>query len=224
MNKESIIKVLEELKKNSVKRNFNQSVELIINLKDIDVKKTDQTFELFVTLPNDFGRQIKTCCLIGPELKEQSKSCDKAILQETFKNYQGEKKTLRKLAGEFDYFIAQANLMADIAKTFGSVLGPKKKMPNPKAGCVIPGAIPSLEPLAKKLQNTIRLQTKNELSVKAPVGIESMKDEELAENILAAYNNLLAKLPQEKNNIKYAAIKLTMGPLIKIEEPAKLKK
>ncbi len=216
MNKESIIKVLEELKKNSVKRNFNQSVELIINLKDIDVKKTDQTFELFVTLPNDFGRQIKTCCLIGPELKEQSKSCDKAILQETFKNYQGEKKTLRKLAGEFDYFIAQANLMADIAKTFGSVLGPKKKMPNPKAGCVVPPNA-NLTELVKKLKRTVRISDKIEPVVKCVVGKQDLDNDKLAENILTIYSTALNSLANGTDNVRSVLLKLSMSKPIKVQ-------
>ena len=110
------------------------------------------------------------------------------------------------MANSNDFFVAQVEIMAQVAVTFGKVLGARGKMPNPKAGCVVPGSISNLEPIANKLQNTVKLQTKNETSVKTSIGIESMKDEDLADNVLAVYNTLLSKLPQEKNNIKKPSI------------------
>lgn len=47
--------------------------------------------------------------------------------------------------------------------------------------------------------------------MRAPLGTEAMKDEELIENAMVIYNTLLASLPQEKNNLKSIMIKLTMG-------------
>jgi len=38
-----------------------------------------------------------------------------------------------------------------------------------------------------------------------------MKDDDLAENILYIYNQVLHKLPEERNNIKNIFIKTTMG-------------
>lgn len=215
MNKESIIKTLEELKKNSSQRKFTQSVELIINLKDVDVKKTDQTFELFLALPNDVGRTIKTCCLIGPELKEQSKACDKVILQEEFRNYQGNKKAIRTLAGEYDYFIAQANIMADIAKTFGSILGPKRKMPNPKAGCVVPPNA-NLGELVKRLKKTVKISDKLEPTIKCIVGKQDLDNEKLAENILLIHNTVTNSLANGINNIRSVLLKFSMSKPMKV--------
>lgn len=216
MNKDKIVKALDDLRKNSQKRNFNQSVELIINLKDIDIKKTDQTFELFLILPHDMGRSIKTCCLIGPELKEQSKACDKSILQEEFRNYQGDKKGIRKLANQYDYFIAQANIMNDIAKVFGSILGPKRKMPNPKAGCVVPPNT-NLTELVKKLKKTVRLGDKTEPVIKCIIGKQDYDNDKLVENILAAYNNTINHLANGINNIRSVLLKLSMSKPVKVE-------
>jgi len=89
-------------------------------------------------------------------------------------------------------------------------------MPNPKAGCVVPGNM-QLKPIKERLQKMIRLQTKNELIVKAMVGKDNMGDEEIASNVMALYSSLLSSLPQEKNNIRGVFIKLTMSAPVKVE-------
>lgn len=86
-------------------------------------------------------------------------------------------------------------------------------MPSPKADCVVPPTA-NVKSLCEKLQKTVRLQTKNELAVKCPVGIESMPDSEIKDNIMLVYNTLLKTLPKEKHNIKEAFLKLTMGPAV----------
>ena len=106
--------------------------------------------------------------------------------------------------------------MPKIATLFGKILGPLGKMPNPKVGAVVPGNTPTLKPLADKLRNTIRLQTKNEPTVKALLGNELMKDEEIADNFIHIYNSVLHSLPQEKNNIKNVIIKMSMGSPIHV--------
>lgn len=172
---------------------------------------------MFITLPFGRGKKTKVCALVDAQLAKQAKeSCDKIILLEDFNKYQ-DKKILKKLSREFDFFIGQADLMSKIATTFGKVLGIAGKMPNPKAGCIVPGNA-NLKLLYEKLQKTVRMQTKNEAIIKCIIGNESMKDEDVAENVLFAYNSLLHSLPQEKNNLKEALLKLTMGKPIALED------
>ncbi|MAF34956.1 50S ribosomal protein L1, partial [Candidatus Woesearchaeota archaeon] len=136
--KEEFLKAWKTAKESSPKRKFTQSGELIIALKDLDIKKQDNQIDVFVQLPHATGKKIKICALVGPELQAQAKECcDTVILTEEFSKYK-DKKVLKKLAEDHHHFIAQANIMADVAKTFGKVFGPKGKMPNPKAGCVVP--------------------------------------------------------------------------------------
>lgn len=219
MDKEQIINGLKYIRENSSKRKFLQSVDLIINLKDIDLKKPEHIVNLFVPLHYSRGKKIKICALVGPELLEQAKSiCDNAILVDNFTIYQ-EKKQAKKLAAEYGYFIAQATIMPKIASTFGRVFGPRGKMPNPKAGCVVPPNA-NLKGIYERLQNTIHLQTKNDPIIKCAVGNESMKDEEITDNIMTLYNGLVHALPNDKENIKSVYLKLTMGKSIKIDEKA----
>lgn len=222
MDKKQILNTLKVLREKSPKRKFSQSIDLVINLQNLDLKKQDHKIDLYLKLPHSKGKKSKLCIFADPQLEPKAKGVfDTIILKDDFETWKKDKKKQKNLAASHDFFVAQVEHMAKVAAAFGRVLGSRGKMPNPKAGCVVPGSIPSLEPIAKKLQDTVRLQTKNETSVKCSIGSESMKDEDIIENILAVYNTLLSNLPQEKNNIKYVAIKVTMGPLFKVGEKLK---
>lgn len=216
MEQELILKSISEAK-NSSKRNFLQSYELIINLKDIDIKKPEHQPNLFIQLPHQRGKKAKVCAFCGPELLPQAKEiCDRVVLSDEFDKFKS-KKEIKKLAEEHDYFIAQANVMTRVASVFGRVLGPRGKMPNPKAGCVVaPNA--NLRQLYDKLQNTINVTVKQSPHIQCAVGTESMKPEDIAENIMAVYDAVLHSLPNERENIKSAYIKLTMGKPVEVKD------
>lgn len=223
MEKQDILKAIKEIKEKSPSRNFTQTVDIILNLQYINIKKDGEKVDIFISLPHTKGKKPKICALIDTQLAKQAKELlDKVVLKDDFDNYKNNKKEIKKLAREYDYFIAQANLMTDIASIFGRYFAPKGKMPNPKAGCIVPPET-NLEPLAKKLHNLIRLTTKNEPIIKAVIGNQNMKDEELADNAMMIYNSLTNLLPQHKNNIKSVFIKLSMGPCYKINEGIKIK-
>ena len=210
MDKNQVTQTLKKVKENSKKRNFTQSYDLIINLRDIDIKKAEQAVNFFTTLHYSKGKKAKICALVGPELLPQAKEiCDLAISVDDFSKYQ-DKKEAKRLAMQYDFFIAQATIMPKVATAFGRVFGPKGKMPNPKVGCVVPPNA-NLKPLYEKLQKTARLQTKNDAIIQTMVGNEGMKDEEITDNIMTVYDALIHHLPSGKNNIKNALLKLTMG-------------
>ena len=217
MNKETVVKTLKELKEKSKKRNFSQSIDLIINLKNLNLKNPEEQVDFFTPLHYSKGKKVKVCALVGPELHpEAEKVCDMVIDQKDFDKYAADKKLTKKLAKEYDFFIAQANIMAKVATTFGRVFGPKKKMPNPKAGCVVPPKA-ALKPLYDKLQKTVRVYAKERPIIQIAVGNESMKDEEIIDNIMTIYDQIIHHLPGEENNIKSTFIKFTMGAPVKVK-------
>lgn len=210
MQKEDFAEAFKEAKQNSPKRNFNQTVDLVINLKNLDMKKAESNLDQYISLHFKRGKKVKVCALVGPELKDAAKeACDNVIEAHDFAKYK-DKAAIKKLANEYDFFIAQANVMPQIATAFGRIFGPRGKMPNPKAGCVVPPNA-NLQQLYDRLQYTVRVQTKNAPSVKCPVGTQDMKDEEVADNALVVYNSVMHALPNEEQNIKNASLKLTMG-------------
>lgn len=216
MDKKDFLKAIKKIRE-AKKRNFNQTFDLIVNLKNLDLKKPDDKVDLFVVLPHELGKKRKICAFVDDALVSQAKKAfDKVIEKQTFKTL--DKKEVKKLASQCSYFVAQANLMPEVASAFGKILGPKGKMPNPKAGCVIPPKIASLDPIINKLQKTVRLNTKNELSVKCSAGSENMSDEEVAENLSTLYSSLEHSLIQGKNNVQVVYLKLTMGKPVKVGE------
>lgn len=216
MDKEAIIKALNKAKENSKKRNFVQSVDFILNFKGIDLKKQENQIDIFVEFPNKLKKKISVCAFVEHDLEEESKKVfDEIILPESFNKFK-DKKESRKLASKHNYFVAQSSLMPSVANTFGRVLGPMGKMPNPKIGAVITGSS-NLKPLYDKLQRTLRIMSRSNPAMQCFVGKENTDDNELCNNVLAAYSSILSALPNEKLNVKNVFIKLTMGKAVKIE-------
>lgn len=216
MDKTQIINAIVEARSKAQKRNFKQSVDFLIVCKEIDLKKNENQFDLFLMLPHGTGKKKSICALVAQELLETAKeSCDEVIPSEEFQKYAQDKKLVRKLAKKHDFFIAQANIMPQVATAFGKVLGPKGKMPNPKAGCVIPPKT-NIKPLYDKLQNTVKASLKTAPVIKCVVGLEDMDDNAIAENILFIFDNVVNRLPSGEANIKKMIIKLTMSPVVPI--------
>jgi len=215
MKKEDLLPAIQAVKKESKKRKFKQSFDLIINLKSFDVKK--QPIDSFLVLPRQRGKKLKICGLVDKDLVVQAKETfDRIITKDDFDKLKGNIKELKKIADQYDFFVAQANIMPQIATVFGRVFGPRGKMPNPKSGAIIPPKMSTLKPVYEKLQNTIRIITKNEPIIKCPVGNEESKDEDIASNVMSVYSNLVGLLPQEENNIASVVLKLTMGKPFRI--------
>ena len=170
--------------------------------------------KLVITLPSPRGKGIKIAAFAGAELEKQAKeNCDLVIMQTDFANY--DKKQIKKLAQEYDYFVAQATLMPKVAASFGRYLGARGKMPNPKIGCVVPPNA-NLGPLIEKLNKSVRLKANKGTNLQCLIGKEDMEDDLIAENILSTYKASVKQLPNELQNVKCVLIKTTMGKPIRV--------
>src|ERR1700690_777797 len=109
---------LEELRKLEPKK-FSQTVDLIVNLKGIDVKRDNVS--TIVILPH----KIKDKNICGFLTKKND--LIRTITQPEFQRYK-DKKELKNLVKEFDFFIGAASLMPAVATAFGKALGPAGKM------------------------------------------------------------------------------------------------
>ena len=195
-----------ELIKKDKERKFNQSVDLIVNLRKFDLKKTQ--INSFVTLPHKI-KEKKVCGFI-----ESKSSVINTIPRSQFPIYK-DKKKVKKLIKEYDFFIASAPNMPLVATTFGRVLGPAGKMPSPKLGILTDDSEKNVKELIERINKTIRVQTK-EPSIKVSMGKLSMKENELVENATHVYYSILNELPNGKDNIKSVIVKSTMGKPFKV--------
>jgi large subunit ribosomal protein L1 len=198
-------------------RNFSQSFELIVNLRDLDLKKPEHQVEFYFRLPKATARKKKVCALVDADMVGEAKAnCDGFVPLDDFQRFATDKKRLRKLAAEYDYFLAQATVMPKVAAAFGRVLGPKGKMPNPKAGMIFPPKA-ALKPLCERFRNTVKVSGRKAPILQCLVGTSEMKDEDVAENCAALHEQLVHALPAEAANIRSMYIKMTMGKPVKLK-------
>lgn len=216
MKKEDVKKAIEQLNADSSKRKFSQTYDLIFAFKNLDLKKIENQLDFYITLHFPRGKEVRTCALVGPELAETAKAnCTTTINVDDFEKYAKDKKLVKTLADNHEYFIAQATIMPKVATSFGKVLGPRAKMPNPKAGCVVPPNA-NLSVVYEKLQHTVKVSGKKAPIMQVMVGTEASSEEDLLENIRYIYNNIVHHLPQGENNVKSAYVKYTMGKPIRM--------
>lgn len=209
---QEVLEAVKEAKEQSKPRNFTQSVDMIVNIRDLDVKKPENRFNEEVTLPNGRGKEVKIGVIADGELIVQAKDAgvalviNKADLEELGKD----RKASKKAANSVDFFIAQADMMPLVGRFLGPILGPRNKMPKP-----VPASI-KLDPLLERLQSTVKVGIKQQPAIQIIVGSQDMSDEDLAENIETVLTVLDRHLDKGRNQIKSMFIKTTMGPIVRV--------
>lgn len=201
-----IKQALDELRKEE-KRKFDQTVDLIVNLRGIDVKK--DSINVIADVPNKI-KEKKICGFLNSKSE-----LVKTITQADFAKFK-DKNSLKNLVKDYDFFIASASLMPKVATVFGKVLGPAGKMPSPQLGVLMKEEGKDIKELLKKIEQSVKVRAK-EASIKISVGKESMKDEAILENAESVYKAIVNALPNKKENIKNVMIKFTMTKPIKLE-------
>lgn len=192
-------------------RKFEESVEIALNLKDVDLSVPKNRIQEDIILPHGRGKSIKVCVFGSGELALKAKPvADLVITPDEFNKYMDEKKDAKKLAREYDYFLAEAPLMATIGRRMGTVLGPRGKIPKP----VQPGADPA--PVIATLRRTTTVRSRERRTFQAHIGTRKMKPEELAENAEAVINRVVSRLEKGRINLASVYVKTTMGPAVRI--------
>ena len=212
LNTKALIESVKEAKGKTEKRKFTQSVELIINLRDIDMKKPESKIQELIELPHVVGKQSKICVIASGELalKARKAGADLVIERSELESLGGDKKKQKALVNEYDYFISEAPLMPTVGRVLGSVLGPKGRMPTP----VAPNA--NIADAIEKQRKTVQLRLRNQPVLQCRIGTEDMPDEQIAENIETVIRRLEGKLKRGLKNIRSIVIKTAMGPPIKM--------
>ncbi len=210
---EAIAKAVGEVRSKTKKRNFVQSIDLAINLKDLEMEKPENRIDDEIVLPHGRGREVKIAIIAGGEMAHQAKKLvNRVVEKDELEELAKDKKEAKKMAEENDFFISQADLMPTVGRFLGPVLGPRGKMPKP----VPPTA--NIKPLVVRLKKTVKIRSKDNATFHLGVAMEGMEDKGIVENIEAVIKFLEDKLEKGSNNIKSIYLTSTMGPSIRIGE------
>ncbi|MEA2089747.1 MAG: 50S ribosomal protein L1 [Thermoproteota archaeon] len=208
LNTNAVLSAVKKAKAKSKKRNFTQSVELIVNLRNIDIEKPENRIQEIVELPHALEKGNKICVIASGELalKAEKAGADAVIKRAELEALAGDKKKQKKLSKSYDFFIAEAPMMPLIGKILGPVLGPKGKMPTP---------VPPTVDIAQRLQKykkAVRVRMRHQSILQCCVGTENMQNERIVENIQAVIGRIERKLEKGLLNVQSVYIKTTMGP------------
>jgi len=213
LDNKTISEAVKQAKSKAGDKKFNQTVDMILDITEIDMKSPEGKIQEVVELPHETGKPNKVCVVASGEfaVKAKNSHADFVIDRADLDALNGKKKELRKLASTYDIFISEAPLMPLVGRILGPVLGPRGKMPIP----VPPNA--DINALINKHRKTVVVRMRNQPIIQVPVGSQQMKDEDLVDNVQAVLRVLDGKLKRGLKNIKYAYFKTSMGEPVKIK-------
>jgi len=204
MEDEKIRKGIEKALEDKGKRNFVQTVEMIINFRNVNFSKQENRLNLSVFLPNGLGKEKEVVIFSNsPDAKKYGRVITSKEIEALAKN----KKELKKLKDAV--LLADPSLISTVVRYLGQYLGPRGKIPK-----VITR---SLEDEVKEAKSSIKLQSKGKYlpTVQCPIGSELMSVDQLTENAKKVLEEISTKL--QKGSIKNIYFKLTMGKAVKVE-------
>jgi large subunit ribosomal protein L1 len=213
LDKKTLLDAVKEDKSKSGQKKFNQTVDLILDIKEIDMKAPEGKIQAVVELPHVTGKPNKICIIASGELalKARNAEAERVLERADLEAMAGKKKDLRKLASDYDVFIAEAPLMPLVGRILGPVLGPRGKMPVP----VPPNA--DVAGVIARNRKTVVVRMRNQPIIQVPVGTENMSEDDLVDNIQAVLRLLEGKLKRGLKNVKFMFIKTSMGTPVKIK-------
>jgi len=205
------LEVVTEVLGKGPERKFPETVELSVNLKDLDLTVPKNRLEDEIPLPNGRGKPVKVAVFGSPELCQKVRGiADVVVSSAELDDFAKDKKHAKQVVTDVDFFLAEAPLMPTIGKRLGVILGPRGKMPRP----VPPGSDPTN--LVNALKRSIRVRSKGNRTFHAAVGTRAMPPEQIAQNVDAVLNRIMGKLERGRTNIESVYVKTTMGPAVRL--------
>jgi large subunit ribosomal protein L1 len=192
-------------------RNFRETVDLAVNLRDIDLNEPSNRVDTGVVLPEGTGQETSIVVFAEGETAVRAEDvADQVLDGNDLEELGDDDDEAKDLADETDFFIAEQSMMQDIGRYLGTVLGPRGKMPTP------------LDPdddvveVVERMKNTVQLRSKERRTFHTRVGAEDMDAEAIADNIDVIIRRLHAELEKGPLNIDSMYVKTTMGPAVEV--------
>ncbi|KAL3944865.1 MAG: hypothetical protein SGBAC_001067 [Bacillariaceae sp.] len=196
--------------KKGKKRNFTETVECQITLKNYDPVR-DKRFSGTFKLPSVPRPNLK-CCVLG-----NAAHCEQAdrigvdhMSVEDLKKLNKNKKLVKKLAKRYDFFMASDNMIKQIPRLLGPGLTKAGKFPT------LISSNDDMQGKIDEVKATIKFQMKKVMCLNVAVGNIEMTHKEIVVNTQLAANFLASLLKKQWQNIGCIYVKSTMGPAIQI--------
>ena len=192
-------------------RNFRETVDLAINLRDLDLNEPSNRVDESIVLPSGTGQETKIVVFAEGETALRAEDvADEVFDGDELEDLGGDDDEAKDLADETDFFIAEASMMQDIGRYLGTILGPRGKMPEP------------LQPdddvveVVNRMKNTVQLRSGDRRTFHTRVGAEDMGAEDISDNIDVILRRLHSNLEKGPLNIDNVYVKTTMGPAVEV--------
>ena len=192
-------------------RNFRETVDLAINLRDIDLADPNNRVDESIVLPSGTGQDTRIVVFAEGETALRAEDvADEVLDSDDLEDLGDDDNAATDLADETDFFIAEANMMQNIGRYLGTVLGPRGKMPTP------------LQPdddvveTVNRMKNTVQVRSGERRTFHTRVGAEDMNADDIATNIDVILRRLFTDLEKGPQNIDTVYVKTTMGPAVEV--------
>ncbi len=210
VDKNEIVEAVRFALKIAKKRKFKETVDLIVVLKDVDLKSPSSRLREIVVLPKKPNKTAKICVVAEGDMELRAKNIEgvEVFNRQQIQELRGNRKAAKKIAKRCYWVLVQAPLMGVVGGILGPALGPRGKAPTP----IPPNA--NIEDIVERFRRSVNVRIRNQPQVMVKVGDEDMAPEDIADNIIAVINAIENKLGQGK--IAKIYVKKTMGPPVQV--------
>jgi len=192
-------------------RNFRETVDLAINLRDIDLDDPSNRVDQDVVLPSGTGQETQIVVFAEGETALRAEEAAEEVLDgDDLADLGDNDNEAKDLADETDFFLAEEDMMQDIGRYLGTVLGPRGKMPDPIA------PDDDVVEMVERLKNSVTVRSRDRRTFHTRVGAEDMSAEDIGDNIDVILRRLHADLEKGPLNIDSIYVKTTMGPAVEV--------
>jgi len=188
---------------------FDETVEVHFNL-GLNVRHADQQLRGTLMLPHGTGKEMRVAVFAEGEKAKEAEDAGADVVGSADLAAQIE-------AGfdDFDVAIATPDMMGVVGR-LGRILGPRGKMPNPKAGTI------TFE-IAKAVRDSkagkLEYRTDRGANVHLPIGKKSFDERRLLENYASVVDEVVRAKPAAAKGryIRSITLASSMGPGIRID-------
>jgi large subunit ribosomal protein L1 len=192
-------------------RNFRETVDLAVNLRDIDLNDPSNRVDESVVLPEGTGQETSIVVFAEGETAIRAEEvADDVLDSDDLADLGDDDSEAKDLADDTDFFLAEESMMQNIGRYLGTVLGPRGKMPDP----ISPDD--DVVELVDRMKKSVQLRSGDRRTFHTRVGAEDMSAEDIADNIDVIIRRLEADLEKGPLNLDRIYVKTTMGPAVEV--------